>query len=118
MANSTLQAESADENTPEQAFREAHAAWRRAKAEWELAQYAPGMWDQDLPREEDERLSSAACGALDAYLKTPSPTLGGFVWKLRAFQEEEIYNNTNVEEVVGALIGDAVRLNLEARHGK
>lgn len=119
MADDTLQAESACENTstPENKFMEAHAAWRHAKAEWELALYAPGMTDKDLPRADDIRLSENCCRKLDQFLRTRAESWGAFIWKLRAYRDEELFNNDNAAELISALVADAERLNLEARHG-
>jgi hypothetical protein len=121
MATAPIGAESAREYTEpagkDRAFFEAHAAWRRAKAEWDLALYAPGMVGEDLPEDEDTRLCTAHCEALDAFFSTPSKSYAGFIWKLRAFRDEEVFHNDNVEQVLATLITDLHRLVMEDRRG-
>jgi hypothetical protein len=102
----SLQAESATANPSE--FQILWRAWRRAKAEWELAETAP---DKPLGLEIEE--SDAFCdieqAALNAMLLHPAGELSDVVMKLRAFQTEEVFDARNVREVLERLVKDVRR---------
>jgi hypothetical protein len=120
MADTPLQAESIRENTNarKDAFLEAHAAWRHAKAAEHLALYAPDMVHDDLPAEEGLRLSNAHGEAFNRFMGTPAATWNGFIWKLRAFREEDAHELDGAGQLIAALLSDAERLHLEARRGE
>lgn len=88
MADTTLQAESACENTELEIL---YAAWRHAKASWEVAQYAPENVGNDLPDEIDRSFCEMTCDALNAFLLHPAKDSSELLRKLRVFRDEEIY---------------------------
>ena len=104
-------------NAPNRAFEEALAAFRYAQARWNLALYAPGMLDKDVPQEENDRLCDDTCRARDRFIQTPAPSLSALVRKLRIFQEEELQDSENADELVGCLVNDAAHLLRDQRRG-
>ncbi|QQN74825.1 hypothetical protein [Croceicoccus sp. YJ47] len=110
MANPSLQAESANANTVNDAFIEAHAAYRYAKATREEAIYAPANRGKDLPDDVGDRLWDAHEEALMRLFQTPSCSLNAYTWKLRIFREEAIMELNNADEILDALIRDADQL--------
>ena len=84
-----------------------YAAWRIARAKWELARYDPANLGRDLCEEEDGRHCDADHGALIAYLLHPADDLRELARKLRTFREEDGASWTRFDEVMEALENDA-----------
>lgn len=109
MADTTLQAESAPTNTDAQLA--AYAAYRYAKASWDVAMYSPDAYFDDLPDEIDSALCGAHHRALVAYLTTPATTVLDLARKLRTFREEEVHKLlAGADLIVDAIVADAERL--------
>lgn len=120
MAIKTVQAESVCENAAEEMtvadeFSEAYSAWRYAKAAWDLALYAPGMENKDLPKEEDSRLCENHSAALYDFFHTPAPHLYGLLRKLRAYREEEVHGLYIADKAMSEIVEDAARISREGR---
>ena len=72
---------------------ELHAAWKRARAAWHAAQYAPENLGADgEPRDLDGTHCELDSHALNAFLQAPAENLAGLVLKLRACVSEEIHD--------------------------
>jgi hypothetical protein len=95
----------------DEAFQLAYYALNRAKAEWDLALYAPEMINADLPEEDERRFCNAHCDAFDTFMMTPSPSWWCFIRKLRTFHDEGGQDLTDARKYIGAMLDDAVRLN-------
>lgn len=85
-----------------------YRAWRRAKAEWELAENAPDK-PLGLEIEETDAFCDVEQAALNAMLLHPAGELADVVRKLRAFQTEEVYDANNVREVLVRIHKDVRR---------
>ena len=87
-----------------------YAAWRRCKAEWDLASYA----EETLPGPPDEvedRHCDNTAAALNAYLLHPAEDLRALAIKLRVFRNEDIIDNwERGSEIVAVITEDAQRL--------
>lgn len=106
MATDTIDAESTATN-PEQ-FDILYAAWKHAKATWDVALYAPDNVGKDLPQEVDDRLCEANCAALNAFLLHPAKDSRELLIKLRVFRDEEIAQGWwKAAEIVDQLVCDA-----------
>lgn len=110
MAVVTLSAESATAN-PDDDFRARYAAYRHAKAAWDLALYAPEMLNDDVPDEINNPLSDAHTAALNQFLLTPAHSIAALARKLSVFRDEEIHQCWFMaSEIVASLTEDAHRL--------
>jgi hypothetical protein len=87
-----------------------YAAWRIARAKWELARYAPANLGRDLCEEENDRHCDADHGALMAYFLHPAEDLHELARKLRTFREEDGTGFTRAAEIVEAFENDAFDL--------
>ena len=85
-----------------------YSAWRYAKAQWELADYAPDRPRLGLPQEVSDAHCRATCAALNAYLLHPADDLRALAVKLRVFREEEIWDGWSLAEEVTAVLADDV----------
>jgi Xaa-Pro aminopeptidase len=111
MADTTLQADSACANPDIPSLDELYAAWRRAKAEWDLATYSEKYPHNSIPDEADTTLCCATADALNRYLLAPAPDIKELARKLRTFKDEEIYDNwVKAAEIVAQIVKDAHRL--------
>jgi len=106
MAVVNLQGESTPANPSE--FDLLWRAWRRTKAEWELAENSPDK-PHGLDPDESEEFCDREQDALNAMLLHPAGQLSDVAMKLRAFQTEQVYNANNVCEVLDRLKKDVRR---------
>jgi hypothetical protein len=99
----------------------AHAAYRRAKATWDLTLYLPEHVGGDLPEALEAELCSAAHSALIVYLTSPAEDASALVRKLCVLRAElgDAGGLYEIDDILGTLIDDARRLatDKEARHG-
>ncbi|MDR3449304.1 MAG: hypothetical protein P4M15_06100 [Alphaproteobacteria bacterium] len=88
-----------------------YSAWRHAKAQWDLFDYAPDNTNDRPADKVSDGLSRAAFKALDAYLTHPAANLANLALKLKVFKDEEIWDGWHLAEEVSAVIAaDAHRL--------
>ena len=87
-----------------------YAAWRYAKAQWELGDYAPDR-PAGLPEAVADAHCMAASAALNTYLLHPAADLRDLALKLRVFRDEEIWDGWHLAAgIVAVLASDANRL--------
>ena len=87
-----------------------YAAWRYAKAQWDLADYDPANVE-GLSNDESNEYCGRACNALNAYLLHPANGAKELAKKMRVFRDEEIFDNwTRAPEIVARLVKDAEKL--------
>lgn len=88
------------------------AAWRNAKAQWEIAEYARRAEGSNCMEESCEDHCRATAAALNAYLLHPAEDLRELSAKLGVFRDEQIWDGwAKAEEVAACLAQDALRLN-------
>lgn len=109
MANTTLQAESASANPT---FDTLYAAYRFAKAQWDMACYAPENVINGGPSDD---VNSAHCNAfadaLNTLLLHPVNDAKELARKIAVFKDEEIIDNwVRGPEIVAVLAEDARRV--------
>jgi len=106
MAKTALHAQSEVTN-PDQ-FEILFAAWKHAKAKWDMALYAPDNVGKDLPHDVSDQLCQANCDALNAFLLHPAKDSRELLIKLRAFRDEEIEQGWwKAPQIVEQLVCDA-----------
>lgn len=84
-----------------------YAAWRCARARWELARYDLANLGRDLCKEADDQFCEADGECLMAYMLHPADDLRELARKLRIFREEDGSSWTRFDEVLEALENDA-----------
>lgn len=108
MATIALQSEVASENPT---FDVHYAAYRRAKALWDCATYAPENLADGLPADLDHVYCSAFANALNTLLLHPVENARQFAHKMDVFKNEDIIDNwQRGPEIVAAMAEDARRL--------
>ncbi|ASY44664.1 hypothetical protein CJD35_09540 [Sphingobium xenophagum] len=113
MAVTSLQAESAQTNPT--SSRALYYAYRRAKAAWDIALYAPELLDDDLAEEINEPLSEAHTQALNDFMLSPADRMFDLCRKLEVFRDEELANWYLANGFICQLASDARRLALDLR---
>lgn len=87
-----------------------YAAWRCARAEWELALYSPANSSGSIPEDAEDAYCSADNAALIAYLMAPAEDIGELARKLRVLRDEDGSGLSNAAEVIAALASSAQKL--------
>lgn len=87
-----------------------YAAWRCARARWELALWDRAEINSDLPDEAESAHCSESYGALLAFLLHPAATLRELSLKLRTFHLEDGTGFSDAARIVEALANDAHEL--------
>jgi hypothetical protein len=83
-----------------------YAAWRYAKAQWDVADYA--LNGERLTNEETSEHAKRTFDALNAFLLHPADDAKQLARKMRVFRDEEIIDNwTRGPEIVEQLVRDA-----------
>ena len=108
MAVVSLQAESVCANPT---FEALYAAYRHAKAKWDLDSYAPEYLADGVPEELEEAHCTAFSAALNAFLLHPAQSAKELSKKLRVYRDEEIFAGWHAaKEITSALADDADRV--------
>lgn len=113
MATSSLQAKSVSANTA--TVYSLRNAWRYAKAAWDIALYAPGRGDEDLPEEMEAALSNAEGEAFDRLMRAPVHSLADLSAKLQVFREQDGHQLTHAAALLAILAEDARHLQFTTR---
>lgn len=87
-----------------------YAAWRCARARWELALYSPENCGDDLSDEDDTTFCDAEHSALIEYLTAPAEDIKELARKLRVMKAEGGSGFTEAEAIISSLADSARRL--------
>lgn len=99
------------ESHPTESYR-LYAAWRTARAKWELAQFDPAHLGKDLPEELDAKHCDEDQSTLLAFLAHPAETLQDLARKLSTLQSEGAYRFAEADEIIAQLAADANKLSI------
>ena len=82
-----------------------YRAWRFAKAQWDLADYAPDN-PEGLSDEERDRFADAEHEALIAFFVEPASTLADVASKMRVLREVQGWDLTQCEAIMSRIQRD------------
>lgn len=87
------------------------AAWRTARAKWEIDQFDPAHLADDLPEEMDATHCYEDHRTLTAFLLHPAQSLQDLARKLAYFHREDGHCFPEAGEIIAALAADARKLS-------
>jgi hypothetical protein len=84
-----------------------YSEYKRARAAWDVVLATDD--DERSSGDEQQRLCSASCDALNRLLLTPAENVHDLNIKLRVFNDEEIDDNWTMSRPIVALLADDAR---------